>query len=110
MKTLVWGKWVGKSSRLLSVPGRLRKVMNFPQFLVGMTTVSSVVALSTFLATGSIWKALAWTILALIVLQAGYFVLVVRLIYGDGAEDAEANPWPVGAGRPEHRGGVRPGP
>ncbi|TIS95504.1 MAG: hypothetical protein E5W72_09760 [Mesorhizobium sp.] len=55
--------------------------MNFPQFLVGMTTASLVVALSTFLATGSIWKALGWTVLTLIVLQVGYFVFVVRLIY-----------------------------
>ncbi|TKD05094.1 MAG: hypothetical protein E5W98_35175, partial [Mesorhizobium sp.] len=46
--------------------------MNFPQFLVGMTTASLVVALSTFLATGSIWKALGWTVLTLIVLQVGY--------------------------------------
>ncbi|TIQ65111.1 MAG: hypothetical protein E5X64_41435, partial [Mesorhizobium sp.] len=39
------------------------------------------VALSTFLATGSIWKALGWTVLALTVLQVGYFLSVVRLIY-----------------------------
>ncbi|AZO67335.1 MAG: hypothetical protein E5Y88_26495 [Mesorhizobium sp.] len=58
--------------------------MNFPQFLVGMTTASLVVALSTFLATGSIWKALGWTVLTLIVLQVGYFVFVVRLIYRTG--------------------------
>ncbi|RWK35119.1 exopolysaccharide production repressor protein [Mesorhizobium sp.] len=55
--------------------------MNFPQFLVGMTATSLVVALSTFLATGSIWKALGWTVLTSIVLQVGYFLSVVRLIY-----------------------------
>ncbi|ESZ03518.1 hypothetical protein X737_37530 [Mesorhizobium sp. L48C026A00] len=55
--------------------------MNFPQFLVGMTAAAFVVALSTFLATGSIWKALGWTVLTLIVLQLGYFLSVVRLIY-----------------------------
>ncbi|AZO01579.1 hypothetical protein EJ066_27810 [Mesorhizobium sp. M9A.F.Ca.ET.002.03.1.2] len=84
--------------------------MNFPQFLVGMTTASSIVALSTFLTTGSIWTALAWTLLSLIVLQIGYFVLVIRLIYGAGAEDAEASPRSVNAVRPRHRGGVRPRP
>ncbi|TIO10872.1 MAG: hypothetical protein E5X89_09410 [Mesorhizobium sp.] len=84
--------------------------MNFPQFLVGMATASSIVALSTFLTTGSIWKALAWTIVTLIVLQVGYFVFVVRLIYGAGAEDAEASPRSVSVGRPGHRGGVRPRP
>ncbi|TIP23761.1 MAG: hypothetical protein E5X67_31865 [Mesorhizobium sp.] len=55
--------------------------MNFPQFLVGMTATSLVVALSTSLATGSIWKALGWTVLTSIVLQVGYFLSVVRLIY-----------------------------
>ncbi|TIL56671.1 MAG: hypothetical protein E5Y79_28610 [Mesorhizobium sp.] len=55
--------------------------MNFPQFLVGMTAAAFVVALSTFLATGSIWKALGWTVLTLIVLQVGYLLSVVRLIY-----------------------------
>ncbi|TIL26425.1 MAG: hypothetical protein E5Y32_17950 [Mesorhizobium sp.] len=55
--------------------------MNFPQFLVGMIAAAFVVALSTFLATGSIWKALGWTVLTLIVLQLGYFLSVVRLIY-----------------------------
>ncbi|RWK58618.1 MAG: hypothetical protein EOR78_33005 [Mesorhizobium sp.] len=58
--------------------------MNFPQFLVGMATASLVVALSTFLATGSIWKALGWTVLTLIVSQVGYFVFVIRQIYGTG--------------------------
>jgi len=58
--------------------------MSFPQFLVGMATASFVVALSTFLATGSIWKALGWTVLTLIVSQVGYFVFVIRLIYGTG--------------------------
>ncbi|WP_353839270.1 exopolysaccharide production repressor protein [Mesorhizobium sp.] len=46
-----------------------------------MTAATFVVALSTFLATGSIWKALGWTVLTLIVLQVGYFLSVVRLIY-----------------------------
>jgi exopolysaccharide production repressor protein len=82
--------------------------MNFPQFLVGMTTASSIVALSTFLRTGSIWTALAWTLLSLILLQIGYFVLVIRLIYGAGGEDAETSPRSVSAVRPGHRGGVRP--
>lgn len=55
--------------------------MNFPQFLVGMATASFVVALSTFLVTGSIWKALGWTVLTVIVSQVGYFLFVVQLIY-----------------------------
>ncbi|WP_245318222.1 MULTISPECIES: exopolysaccharide production repressor protein [unclassified Mesorhizobium] len=44
------------------------------------------------MATGSIWKALIWTIIAAIVLQVGYFVLVTRLIYQRRtAEERKAN-------------------
>lgn len=63
--------------------------MNFPRFLVGMTAASFVVALSTFWATGSVWRALAWTVLTLIVLQLGYFVFVVRLVHRAGRKDTE---------------------
>ncbi|WP_287329449.1 exopolysaccharide production repressor protein [Mesorhizobium sp.] len=52
-----------------------------------MTAAAFVVALSTFLATGSIWKALGWTVLTLIVLQVGYFLSVVRLIYRAGRKN-----------------------
>jgi exopolysaccharide production repressor protein len=65
--------------------------MYFQQFLVGICTTSALMALWTYLATGSFWKALAWTILTLIVLQAGYLVLVVRLVFKRSPEGAEAN-------------------
>jgi phosphotransferase system glucose/maltose/N-acetylglucosamine-specific IIC component len=55
--------------------------MYFPQFLVGMLTTSSIVAVWVYMATGSIWKAMVWIIIAAIVLQVGYFVLVARLVY-----------------------------
>ncbi|TPJ34267.1 exopolysaccharide production repressor protein [Mesorhizobium sp. B2-6-5] len=55
--------------------------MYFPQFLVGMFTTSGIVAVWGYMATGSIRKALVGTIIAAIVLQVGYFVLVARLIY-----------------------------
>jgi exopolysaccharide production repressor protein len=64
--------------------------MYFPQFLIGMSATSAVVAIWTYMATGSLWNALAWTILTLIVLQVGYFVLVVRLIYKRAAQCTEA--------------------
>ncbi|WP_376703802.1 exopolysaccharide production repressor protein [Mesorhizobium sp. ISC25] len=81
--------------------------MNFPQFLVGLTTTSSIVAISTYFATGSIWKTLAWTILTLIVMQVGYFLFVVRLIYGSGAKDAAAKPRRLRAVPPNRRGRVQ---
>ncbi|MDG4881249.1 hypothetical protein [Mesorhizobium sp. WSM4884] len=65
-------------------------LMYFPQFLMGMFATSSIVAIWAELETGSIWKALGWAILALIILQIGYFGLVVRLIYKRGTEGTKA--------------------
>ncbi|WFP66081.1 MULTISPECIES: hypothetical protein [unclassified Mesorhizobium] len=65
--------------------------MYFPQFLIGMFATSLIVAIWAELETGSIWKALGWAILALIILQIGYFGLVVRLIYKRGTEGTEAD-------------------
>ncbi|MFD2053786.1 exopolysaccharide production repressor protein [Mesorhizobium calcicola] len=86
--------------------------MYFPQFLVGMFTTSGIVAVWAYMATGSIWKALAWTIIAAIVLQVGYFVLVVRLIYQRRTDEkTEANQdatqqQPVMPTSPLHKDGV----
>ena len=66
--------------------------MNVLQFLVGMLSASSIVATSTYWATGSIWKALGWTIVSLIVLQVAYFVYILWAVYGPGAEAAEPDP------------------
>ncbi|MBZ9797593.1 exopolysaccharide production repressor protein [Mesorhizobium sp. ES1-4] len=46
-----------------------------------MSATTILVAVWTYVATGSFWEALAWTVAVLIVLQIGYFVLVLRLIY-----------------------------
>jgi hypothetical protein len=56
--------------------------MYFRQFLVGMFTTSGVVGAWAYVATGSIWKAVAWGIIAAVLLQVGYFALVFRLVYG----------------------------
>ncbi|MFD1982642.1 hypothetical protein ACFSOZ_08130 [Mesorhizobium newzealandense] len=62
--------------------GKRLGAMYFPQFLVGMLTTSVVVAAWAYLDTGSIWKAIAWGIIAAVLLQVGYFALVFRLVYG----------------------------
>jgi exopolysaccharide production repressor protein len=62
--------------------------MYFGQFLVGMSATAIVVAVWTYIATGSFWETLAWTIVTLLVLQVGYFVLVVRLIHRSVQEKA----------------------
>ena len=65
--------------------------MYFPQFLVGMFAPSFVVAIWADMATGSVWKALGWAVLAMVILQLGYVGLVVRLIYRRGSEGIEGN-------------------
>ncbi|MFW8694600.1 MULTISPECIES: exopolysaccharide production repressor protein [Mesorhizobium] len=68
-----------------------------------MSATTIIVAVWTYMATGSFWKALGWTIAVLVVLQVGYFALVIRLIYSrarKAADQGEAN-----AVRPLHRDG-----
>ena len=65
--------------------------MYLQQFLVGMFATSFVVAIWADMATGSVWKALGWAALAMVILQLGYFGLVVRLIYRRESEGIEGN-------------------
>jgi hypothetical protein len=55
--------------------------MYFPQFLIGMLVASGALAAWTYSATGSLMSAAIWAILALVLLQTGYFVLVLALVY-----------------------------
>ncbi|MDX8436727.1 MULTISPECIES: hypothetical protein [Mesorhizobium] len=64
--------------------------MYFPQFLVGMLATSFITAIWAEIETGSVWKALGWAILALVILQVGYIGLVVGLIYKRGSKGTEA--------------------
>lgn len=86
--------------------------MYFPQFLVGMAATSGVVGAWAYVATGSIWKAVAWGIIAAALLQVGYFALVLRLVYGrrhtEQAEEEtiqDASKQPVVPHQPLHRDG-----
>ncbi|MER9144259.1 hypothetical protein NKH92_16375 [Mesorhizobium sp. M0871] len=64
--------------------------MYFPQFLVGMLVTSAVVALWAYLNTGSIGEGFMWGVLAAVLVQAGYFALVFRLVYGRPGTEQEA--------------------
>ncbi|PBB66328.1 hypothetical protein CK228_22510 [Mesorhizobium sp. WSM4312] len=78
--------------------------MYFGQFLVGMSATTTFVAVWAYMATGSFWKALGWTIAVLVVLQVGYFALVMRLIYSrarKAVSEGEVDGVP-----PLHRDGV----
>ncbi|MDX8464802.1 hypothetical protein RFM26_03790 [Mesorhizobium sp. VK23B] len=77
--------------------------MYFPQFLVGMFATSFIIAIWAELETGSVWKALGWAILAMIILQVGYVGLVVRLALKRGSEDTEADLVSANSTTPVHR-------
>ncbi|WP_432431149.1 exopolysaccharide production repressor protein [Mesorhizobium loti] len=70
-----------------------------------MSATTIVVAVWTYMATGSFWEALAWTVVTLIILQVGYVVLVIRLIYRR-AQQAEASHEQVSRVPPLRRDGV----
>jgi len=93
-----WRRDIGQMGTDLE-PGGLGKAgetgMYFPQFLVGMSATTVVVAIWAYIEAGSIWTALGWAILALVILQVGYFGLVVRLIFRRSSEAADARAAPV---------------
>ncbi|TPI44443.1 hypothetical protein FJ414_01625 [Mesorhizobium sp. B3-1-6] len=62
--------------------GRELGGMYFPQFLTGMVVTSGALAARAYGATGSLWIAAVWAILTLVLLQVGYFVLVLGIVYG----------------------------
>jgi len=64
--------------------------MYFPQFLVGMAATLLVILGWTFASTGSVWAALGWTVLAAVILQAGYFAAVLWLVHGEARVTDEA--------------------
>ncbi|BCH06035.1 exopolysaccharide production repressor protein [Mesorhizobium sp. USDA 4775] len=69
-----------------------RAIMYFPQFLVGMFTTSAVVAIWAEMETGSVGKALVWTVLTLMMLQVGYFLLAFGLFYKRSTESTDTEP------------------
>ncbi|WP_051370876.1 exopolysaccharide production repressor protein [Mesorhizobium loti] len=64
--------------------------MYFPQFLIGMIATSASVAISAYFKTGSLRIALAWAAASAVLLQMGYFVLLVRLIYQPATSEGTA--------------------
>jgi len=63
--------------------------MYFPQFLVGMLATSFVTAIWAGIETGSVWTALGWAMLVMVILQLGYVGLVVRLVYKRPSEGTD---------------------
>ncbi|TIU64209.1 MAG: hypothetical protein E5W15_27120, partial [Mesorhizobium sp.] len=66
--------------------------MDLQKFLVGMFAASFMVAIWADMEPGSVWTALGWAMLAMVILQVGYFGLVVGLVYRRASKGAEASP------------------
>lgn len=54
--------------------------MSLPRFLAGMISVLVVFAISTYVATGSIGTTLVQTLICAVLLQLGYFLVVLFLV------------------------------
>ncbi|RWG83230.1 MAG: hypothetical protein E5X49_26415 [Mesorhizobium sp.] len=61
--------------------------MYFPRFLVGMFATTIVVGTWIYVESSSFWTAIIWSAITLIILQVGYFTLVVRSVYRPERED-----------------------
>ena len=63
--------------------------MYFPRFLVGATVTLLFIAGWVYQATGSVWQAVAWAVLAAIILQVGYFVAIALLVHLGASKNVE---------------------
>ena len=60
-----------------------------------------------YTSTGSFWQSLGWTFVAALLLQAGYFIAVLFLIYGRASRKAEVDSSVAGEARePLKRNGI----
>jgi exopolysaccharide production repressor protein len=58
--------------------------MSFLPFLRGLIIVLSIFAISAYVLTGSLWRALVQTLICAILIQIGYFLVVVLLVWSSG--------------------------
>jgi exopolysaccharide production repressor protein len=67
--------------------------MSFPLFLRGMLIALTAFAITTYVVTQSAWTTFVWTLACAVLIQVGYFVTVLILIWGssrDGHGDGDA--------------------
>lgn len=55
-----------------------------------MSATTILVAIWAYIEAGSIWTALGWAILALVIMQVGYVGLVIRLAFRRSSEATDA--------------------
>lgn len=58
--------------------------MSFLPFLRGLVIVLLIFAISAFVLTGSLWIALVQTLICAILIEVGYFLLVVLMVWNSG--------------------------
>ncbi len=58
--------------------------MSLPRFLAGMFSVLVIFAISTYVSTGSIGRTLVQTLVCAVLLQLGYFLVVLFLVAREG--------------------------
>jgi exopolysaccharide production repressor protein len=80
--------------------------MYFPHFLVGMFIALGIIAIWIYTATGSVWSAVAWTLISAIVVQVGYFLILLLLIFRRIPERDEANSSTRARNPPLHNDGI----
>lgn len=56
--------------------------MSFPLFLRGMLIALAAFAITTYVATQSVWTTLVWTLACAVLIQVGYFATVLILVWG----------------------------
>ncbi len=54
--------------------------MRFPNFLVGMFGVLIAFAITTYVLTQSLWATIVQTLICAVVIQVGYFAVVLFLV------------------------------
>ncbi|WP_157019521.1 exopolysaccharide production repressor protein [Mesorhizobium xinjiangense] len=78
--------------------------MSIPLFLRGFLAVLAVFALTTYIATQSLWTTLVQTLICAVLIQFGYFVAVLFMIWRSGTrpggDDADENAEGVGDEEP----------
>ncbi|RWA70962.1 exopolysaccharide production repressor protein [Mesorhizobium sp.] len=63
--------------------------MSFLLFLRGLIIVLLAFAISTYLLTGSLWSTIVQTAICGILIQIGYFVAVLLLVWRSVSEESE---------------------
>ena len=60
--------------------------MSFPLFLRGMLFALAAFAITTYFLTQSIWLTVLWTVLCAVIIQVGYFVGVLLMVWGQAGK------------------------